>query len=105
MIHGIDTTHWSFVSLFFDNVCDKSRRARDHEYLVECRRIHSQVGENRADRAALRSNPLDMRGVSHDERLGRIGKNSLTAVGNSHEDAKELYERAIAVLNEETRGV
>ena len=45
-----------------------------------------------------------MRGVSHDERLGRIGKNSLTAVGNSHEDAKELYERAIAVLDEETRG-
>ena len=84
------------MSLFFDNVCYKSRRARDHEYLVECRRIHSQVGENRADRAALRSNPLDMRGVSHDERLGRIGKNSLTAVGNSHEDAKELYERAIA---------
>jgi len=59
--------------------------------------------ENRADRAAFRSNPLDMRGVSHDERLGRIGKNSLTAVGNSHEDAKELYERAIAVLDEETR--
>jgi hypothetical protein len=34
--------------------------------------------------------------------LGELGRMGLTAVGNSHEDAKALYERAIAVLNEET---
>jgi len=28
----------------------------------------------------------------------------LTAVGNSHEEAKATYDRAIAVLNEETGG-
>ena len=36
--------------------------------------------------------------------LGELGSTGLTAVGNSHEDAKELSERAIAVLDEETRG-
>ena len=35
--------------------------------------------------------------------LGELGRTGLTAVGNSHEDAKALYERAIAVLDEETR--
>src|SRR5262245_14932943 len=35
--------------------------------------------------------------------LGELGRMGLTAVGNSHEDAKALYERAIAVLDEETR--
>jgi hypothetical protein len=34
--------------------------------------------------------------------LGELGRMGLTAVGNSHEDAKALYERAIAVLDEET---
>ena len=34
--------------------------------------------------------------------LGELGRMGLTAVGNSHEEAKALYERAIAVLNEET---
>ena len=29
----------------------------------------------------------------------------MTAVGNSHEDAKALYDRAVAVLDEETRNV
>jgi hypothetical protein len=28
----------------------------------------------------------------------------MTAVGNSHEDAKTMYNRAVAVLEEETRG-
>jgi hypothetical protein len=35
--------------------------------------------------------------------LGELGRTGLTAVGNSHEDAKALYDRAVAVLNEETR--
>ena len=35
--------------------------------------------------------------------LGELGRMGLTAVGNSHEDAKATYDRAIAVLDEETR--
>jgi hypothetical protein len=35
--------------------------------------------------------------------LGELGRMGLTAVGNSHEEAKVTYDRAIAVLNEETR--
>jgi hypothetical protein len=34
--------------------------------------------------------------------LGELGRTGLTAVGNSHDDAKATYERALAVLNEET---
>ena len=34
--------------------------------------------------------------------LGELGRMGLTAVGNSHEEAKATYDRAIAVLNEET---
>jgi hypothetical protein len=34
--------------------------------------------------------------------LGELGRTGLTAVGNSHEDAKALYERAVAVLEQET---
>ena len=37
--------------------------------------------------------------------LGELGRTGLTAVGNSHEDAKATYNRAIAVLDEETRSV
>src|SRR5213083_3323094 len=37
--------------------------------------------------------------------LGELGRTGMTAVGNSHEDAKALYNRAIAVLDEETRKV
>src|SRR6267142_260234 len=36
--------------------------------------------------------------------LGELGRTGLTAVANSHADAKALYDRAIAVLDEETRG-
>src|SRR2546427_7341535 len=36
--------------------------------------------------------------------LGELGRTGLTAVGNSHEDAKATYDRAVAVLDEETRG-
>ena len=36
--------------------------------------------------------------------LGELGRTGLTAVGNSREDARALYDRAIAVLDEETRG-
>src|SRR5881296_724044 len=36
--------------------------------------------------------------------LGELGRTGLTAVGNSHEDAKVMYERTVAVLDEETRG-
>jgi hypothetical protein len=35
--------------------------------------------------------------------LGELGRTGLTAVGNSHGDAKATYERAVAVLDEETR--
>jgi hypothetical protein len=34
--------------------------------------------------------------------LGELGRMGLTAVANSHEDAKALYERAVAVLDRET---
>jgi hypothetical protein len=33
--------------------------------------------------------------------LGELGRTGLTAVGNSHEDAKATYDRAVAVLNQE----
>jgi len=36
--------------------------------------------------------------------LGELGRMGLTAVGNSHEEAKATYDRAIAVLNQETGG-
>ena len=36
--------------------------------------------------------------------LGELGRTGLTAVGNSREDARALYDRAVAVLDEETRG-
>jgi len=35
--------------------------------------------------------------------LGELGRTGLTAVGNSRDEAKALYERAIAVLDQETR--
>jgi hypothetical protein len=34
--------------------------------------------------------------------LGELGRTGLTAVGNSHEDAKAMYERAVTVLDQET---
>jgi PGM1 C-terminal domain len=37
--------------------------------------------------------------------LGELGRTGLTAVGNSHEDAKTIYDRAVAVLDQEGRGV
>src|SRR5205823_15031904 len=36
--------------------------------------------------------------------LGELGRTGLTAVGNSHENAKATYNHAVAVLDEETRG-
>ena len=51
MVNGIDTAHRFLASLFFDDVRDESGCARDHEYAVQRRGIHSQVGENGADRA------------------------------------------------------
>jgi hypothetical protein len=36
--------------------------------------------------------------------LGELGRTGLTAVGNSHDDAKATYNRAIAVVDQETRG-
>jgi len=35
--------------------------------------------------------------------LGELGRTGLTAVGNSHEEARDLYARAVAVLNEEAQ--
>jgi pheganomycin biosynthesis PGM1-like protein len=37
--------------------------------------------------------------------LGELGRTGLTAVGNSHDDAKATYDRAVAVLDNEARGV
>jgi PGM1 C-terminal domain len=37
--------------------------------------------------------------------LGELGRTGLTAVGNSHEDAKTIYDRAVAVLDQEARDV
>ena len=34
--------------------------------------------------------------------LGELGRTGLTAVGDSHEDAKAMYKRAVAVLDQET---
>ena len=34
--------------------------------------------------------------------LGELGRTGLTAVGNSHEDARAMYTRAVAVLDQET---
>ena len=50
MVNRIDAPHGSFASLLFKYVRDESWRARDHENAVERRGIHSQVGENGADR-------------------------------------------------------
>src|SRR6266436_5179392 len=36
--------------------------------------------------------------------LGELGRTGLTAVGNSHKEARATYDRAVAVLNEETSG-
>src|SRR6266581_6835349 len=36
--------------------------------------------------------------------LGELGRTGLTAVGNSHEDAKATYDRTVAVLDQETGG-
>jgi hypothetical protein len=36
--------------------------------------------------------------------LGELGRTGLTAVGNSHEDAKATYNRAVAVLDQEAGG-
>ena len=36
--------------------------------------------------------------------LGELARTGLTAVGNSHEDAKATYERAVMVLDQETGG-
>jgi hypothetical protein len=36
--------------------------------------------------------------------LGELGRMGLTAVGNSHEEARATYDRAVAVLREETSG-
>jgi hypothetical protein len=35
--------------------------------------------------------------------LGEMGRTGLTAVGNSHEEAKAIYTRAVAVLDQEAQ--
>ena len=35
--------------------------------------------------------------------LGELGRTGLTAVGNSHEEARATYAEALAVLDEEAR--
>src|SRR6266478_2896133 len=51
VIDWIDAAHRFLAGLFFDDMRDQSGRARDHENAVECRRVHSQIGEDRADGA------------------------------------------------------
>jgi hypothetical protein len=34
---------------------------------------------------------------------GELGRTGLTAVGNSHEEARDMYAQAVAVLDQETR--
>ncbi len=51
MIDWIDAAHRFLAGLFFDDMRDQSGRARDHENAVECGRVHSQIGQNRADSA------------------------------------------------------
>jgi hypothetical protein len=64
--------------LFFDDMRDESGCARDHEYAVERREIHSQVGENGADRAVY----IDR------QRFFRLGKCFLNC-------ARRLHVRAV----------
>ena len=91
MVHGIDAAHRSLASLFFDDVRDESWCARDHEYTVERRGIHSQVGENSADRAVY----IDR------ERFLRVGKCFLNCARRLHvravhtRFARELERRAV----------
>jgi len=47
----VDPPHRFLARLFFDDMRDQSRRARDHENAVKRRRIHPQIGEDRADGA------------------------------------------------------
>jgi hypothetical protein len=35
--------------------------------------------------------------------LGELGRTGLTAVDNSHEEARDIYTRAVAVLDQETQ--
>jgi hypothetical protein len=35
--------------------------------------------------------------------LGELGRTGLTAVGNSHDEAKAMYARALAVLDQEAQ--
>src|SRR6266478_7103145 len=51
VIDWIDAAHRFLAGLFFDDMRDQSGRARDHENTVECRRIHPQIGKDRADGA------------------------------------------------------
>ena len=51
MFDRIDSAHRFFTSLFFNDVRDQSRGPRDHENAVERGRIHSEIGQNGANRA------------------------------------------------------
>ena len=51
VINRIDPPHRFLASLLFDDVRDESWCACNHEYAIERRGIHSQVGENGADGA------------------------------------------------------
>jgi len=51
VIDWIDAAHRSLAALFFDNMRHEAGRACDHENAVERRRVHSQIGEDRANGA------------------------------------------------------
>ena len=77
MVSRIDAAHRSLASLFFDYMRDESRRARYHENAIESSGIHSQVGENGADRAVY----ID------GERFLRVGKCFFNCTRRQHVNA------------------
>src|SRR5207244_11745580 len=50
MVYWIDPAHRFLEILFFDYVRDESGSARNHKNTIERRGIHSEIGEDRADR-------------------------------------------------------
>jgi len=59
---------------------------------------------DRAAQSALQSTRQTGRRLSYDEGSGRTGRTGLTGSGaTSHEEARDLYARAVAVLNEEAQ--
>src|SRR5262245_31021574 len=84
VVNGINTTHRSLASLFFDDVGDEPGCARNHEYAIKGCRTHSQVGENGADRAVY----------INGKRLLRVSERFLDFARRLHVHARPLRLRA-----------